>query len=176
MFVRSLLSIGIALGLAASSAPALSQTPAKPAAVWQLSEIPWTTLPDGLVLGPAPQGVSVPAQQYAYGVRSAPVQVFAAREPVILRLTVGDVAGMVGALIVTADGSTPVSKESLLKTDADNDLYFRLRPGMPAAMFVLRNYNAEGTSGSATIRSVRFLREAELDNDELTAIAAAGLH
>ena len=177
MLFRSLLAIVMATGIAGSSTAAFAQAAASQASItWQTSRIPWVAQPDGVSSGAAPQLVVVPPQQYAYGVRSAPVNVFAAKEPVILQLTVGDVSGSIGALILSTESGAALSKEGMLKPGADNVLYFRVRPGMPASMIVLRNVDAEGKVGAATIRSLKFVREVDLDNEALAALAASGLH
>jgi hypothetical protein len=166
----------LALTLALAACVGLASGEAQ-AATWSTTALPWLRFPDEKPAGPLPQTIEIPSVAWSYAARTQMVDVFAREQPVILRVTLQVKAGSVGLAMANSDGSGLLSKEAALKpSDQDVDIYFRLRPGGPQGFLLLRNYDAQGPAGSALLKRVQFVREADLTNDELTDVIKLGLH
>jgi hypothetical protein len=146
------------------------------AATWIPTALPWTDSASNKKLPPLPQTVAIAPTAYAYAAESAPIDVFGKASAVILRLDLQVNSGSVGIFRAAGDGKSALSKEEVFKSKGDVTLYFRVVPTSPPARLTVRNYDAVGQSGQVVIKSVEFIREADLTNDELTEIVKQGLH
>jgi hypothetical protein len=165
----------LSLGLAGAAAAQLPPPP--PAAIWSETSMPWSTMPTGDPVGPLPASVRIAPAAYAYSARSERIDFFGKNQPAIIRLTVQIQQGSVGILLVSPDGSTQLSKEAALPAaPTDVEVYFRVRPATPPSLIVMRNYNAPGQAGLVQLKSVEFIREGDLSNEELSSIVKKGLY
>lgn len=147
------------------------------ASVWTVTNIPWLTVPAGKPIGPLPQTIPIPSKAWEYGARSDRIDALGKTQPMIVRVDLKVRSGVVGVALVSVDGSTLQSKEAPIKAeDGEVQLYFRVRPSSPPGFVILRNYDAEGQAGAVTVQQVQAVQEADLTNDELTAIVKRGLH
>jgi hypothetical protein len=166
-----------AKALAVAIAACLSATGAAQAATWATTAIPWLRYPEQKPAGPLPQTIDVPPLAWGYGGRTQMVDLFARQQPVIVRVLLQVKAGSVGVALANADGSGLLSKETALKpSDQDVEVYFRLRPDGPQEFILLRNYDAQGQAGSAVVKRVQYVPEADLTDDELVDVMARFPH
>jgi hypothetical protein len=146
------------------------------AATWIDTALPWKALPGMTDAGPLPQSFTIPAKAWDYGAASARTDLFVKSEAVILRLDLEVRTGRVGVAIMTPDGTALVSKERVLTPrEGPSRVYFRLAPPAKPGMIVLRNYDANGQAGSVTVSHTQFIRESDLNNDELSEIVKDGM-
>lgn len=174
------LAVGLAVGGFAGWSLGRSQ-PAPEAAkaeAWIDAGLPWRTLPSHTLAGPLPQTFAIPATAYSYGAGSETLGPLVVTAPSILRVEI-QAAGTakIGLSLTTVDGSTLLSKEKALTAqDGKTLVYFRVGPALAPATLILRNYDSEGQTGSATVSAVSYAREAALSPEELGAINAAGVN
>jgi hypothetical protein len=173
--LRATLVAGVWLG--AGVAQAQIFPPAAHVVPWSLTSLPWLLYPNGKQAGPLPQTIDIPPVAWTNAAHSEKLDVFAREQPVILRVTLRIKAGSVGVALALSDGSGLLSKESVLKPSGEDvELYFRVRPGEPQSFLLVRNYAGQGLTGSVVVKSVQFVREGDLTNNELADLVSRGLH
>lgn len=142
------------------------------AAPWVDARAEWAVMPVHTRVA-LPYTFAVPSSAYAYAGLSLELRPFVMKAPGLLKVELIVTEGRVGVALVTPDGSALVSKEAALKpSPAVQSVYFEIGPQSPPVALVLRNYDAEGQSGSATVRAVTFARTKVLPPGEAERLGA----
>ena len=117
------------------------------------ADLAWRTLPDQEPAGAQPLTLAMPNIAYGYGAATGLLRF----RDCALRVRAQAVEGVVGLLVTTPDGATPLLPEyALTPTDGPTDLAWTVTTQMTPAILVVRNLDPNGAPASLRIDEAEY--------------------
>lgn len=121
---------------------------------WSKRDLVWQVCSNGEPIGAAPQTMSVPAQAWAYGVRSEAVEA-EGDDDLWVRVRLEAVTGQIGVLLTRPDGSSLSGVDRVVRPEEGlRSVDLLLHGDDGPGHVILRNCDPEGSPGSVRVLDI----------------------
>jgi hypothetical protein len=139
---------------------------------WVARRLPWYGLPNRELIGSAPTAaIALPAKAGQCGALSDLIGPFAARGPVILRVTLRVDSGAATISVRGEDGAHALSKQrTLIAKDGETMVYIGVEPGQDPRVIALCSAGEDQPGGEVEVLAVDAARSEAIGADDMARV------
>ncbi len=168
---RPCLILALALAMAPPAAWAQGDS------AWFARRLPWYGLPNRELIGQAPTpAIAIPGQTGACAAVSDRLDPFAARGPVVLRLTLRVDMGAASVSVRDEPGVALLSKQkTLVARDGEALVYISVQPGDGPRVIALCNASQDGAPAQVEVLNVDLAKADSMPADDMARVNLGAL-
>jgi len=139
---------------------------------WVARRLPWYGLPNRELIGSSPTAaINLPAARGACGALSDTIDPFAARGPVVLKVTIRVDSGAATVSVRDEDGTSLLSRaRTLASKDGEAIIYIGVEPGESPRAIALCNAGDDGAPAQVEVLAVEAAKTDAIGADDMARV------